>query len=49
VDIAFEDAYKLQKLIELLLEKWYIARYEEELLYSEISNISDDKQTERKR
>ena len=39
---------KLQKLIELLLEKWYVSRYEEELLYSDICDISEKKEEERK-
>lgn len=48
IDIDCGEAIKLQKLIELLLEKWYISRHEEELLYREICDISDKKQEERK-
>ena len=32
IDIDDGEAKKLQKLIEMLLDKWYIARYEEEKL-----------------
>ena len=38
----------MQKLIELLLEKWYVSRHEEEWLYSEICDISDEKEEMRK-
>ena len=48
IDIGCNEAIKLQKLIELLLEKWYVSRYEEELLYSEICGISDEKEDMRK-
>ena len=48
IDIDYKEAIKLQKLIELLLEKWYISRHEEELLYTEICDISDKKQEERR-
>lgn len=48
IDIDCDETIKLQKLIELLLEKWYISRHEEELLYREICDISDKKQEERK-
>lgn len=47
VDIDISEAKKLQKLIELLFDKWYIARHDEEELYNDISDISDKKQTER--
>lgn len=47
VDIDISEAKKLQKLIELLFDKWYMARHDEEELYNEISDISDKKQTER--
>ena len=49
VDIDISEAKKLQKLIELLFDKWYIARHDEEELYNEISDISDKKQAERVR
>lgn len=47
VDIDIAEAKKLQKLIELLFDKWYMARHDEEELYNEISDIADKKQTER--
>ena len=47
VEIDIAEAKKLQKLIELLFDKWYIARHDEEELYNDISDISDKKQTER--
>lgn len=47
VEIDISEAKKLQKLIELLFDKWYITRHDEEELYNEISDISDKKQTER--
>lgn len=34
---------EIEPLIELLIEKWYIARHDEELLYAEICDISDEK------
>lgn len=40
IDIEPWEAEKLIKLIELLIRQWYIARHDEELLYSEIDNIS---------
>ena len=48
VDIDQDEAQKLQKLIELLMDKWYIARHDEESLLNEIVDISDEKQQERK-
>ena len=48
VDIDVGEAQKLLKLIELLLEKWYIARHDEELLLSEITEIAEDKDAKRK-
>ena len=48
IDIDHDEAIKMQKLIELLLEKWYVSRHEEELLYSEICDISDEKEEMRK-
>ena len=49
VDIDISEAKKLQKLIELLFDKWYIARHDEEELLNDISDISDKKQAERLR
>ncbi len=47
IDINPEEAIKLKKVIELLLEKWYITRYEEEQLFKEVTDISDEKEKER--
>lgn len=47
VDIEPDEATILLKLIELLMEKWYINRYEEEQLCAEITSISDAKQEQR--
>lgn len=49
IDIEPTEAQKLIKLIEHLLEKWYVARHEEEQLYSEIMDIDTAKQDERRR
>ena len=48
VDVKPDEATKLLKLIELLLEKWYISRHEEEELYDSIVTIADEKAEERK-
>ena len=49
VDIEPDEAKKLIKLIELLIEKWYISRYEEEMLFKELKSIGDEKLTARNR
>lgn len=43
IDIHPDEAKKLLKLIELLIEKWYVARHEEEELYEDITGISEEK------
>ena len=48
IDIEPDEAKKLLKLIELLLEKWYIARHDEEMLLADIEEIADAKESERK-
>lgn len=48
IDIDEGEAEKLGKLIELLMEKWYIARHDEEKLLQEITLISEEKQEEKK-
>ena len=48
IDIDKNEAQKLRKLVDLFMDKWYIARHDEELLLNEISDISDEKQKERK-
>lgn len=47
IDIDEGEAEKLGKLIELLLEKWYIARHDEESLLNDITAIADEKKAER--
>lgn len=48
IDIDEGEAQKLMKLIELLIEKWYIARHDEEALFAEITGMADEKQVQRK-
>lgn len=43
VDVELDEAQKLLKLIELLIEKWYINRHDEEQLLLDITSIADDK------
>lgn len=43
IDVEPEEAEKLLKLIELLMEKWYIARRDEEALYKAITETGDAK------
>lgn len=49
VDIEPDEADKLIKLIELLMEQWYINRHEQEQLYSDIIGIDETKQVNRKK
>lgn len=49
VDIDSDEATKLLKLIEHLLQQWYINRYEQQQLYDDIINIDNAKQAERKK
>jgi hypothetical protein len=49
VDIEPDEAQKLIKLIEHLLEQWYINRHEQETLYADIIGIDTSKQSERKK
>lgn len=44
VDIDPDEAQSLLKLIELLIKQWYIDRFEQEQLYSDILNIDESKQ-----
>lgn len=43
INVDIGEAEKLLKLIELLIDKWYIARHDEEKLLTEISDIADTK------
>ena len=47
IDVDPGEAKKLIKLIELLIEKWYISRYDEEQLFDEISSMADEKESKR--
>ncbi len=47
VDIDSEEAEKLLKLIERLIEKWYIDRHDTETLYAEIIQTADQKEQDR--
>lgn len=47
VDVDPDEAEKLLKLIELLIDKWYIARHDEEELLANISNIADNKKQQK--
>lgn len=47
IDVDPDEAKKLLKLIELLFEKWYIARHDEEQLLEDIKDMADEKEAER--
>ena len=47
IEIDLDEANKLRRLIELLIDKWYIARHDEECLFADISGINEDKQAQR--
>lgn len=48
IDIDLDEAKKLLRLIEILLEKWYIARHDEEALCADIGEIANEKALQRK-
>ena len=48
IDIDNGEAKKLQKLIELLLDKWYIARHDEEELCVDIAKTAECKEEKRR-
>ena len=48
VDIDPDEAKKLLRLIELLFTDWYEQRHNREVLYQEIIEIDQDKQSLRK-
>lgn len=48
VDIDSDEAEKLLKLIEHLIEKWYIDRHETQSLFDEIIQTADQKEQKRK-
>lgn len=47
IDIDPDEAEKLLKLIELLIDKWYITRHDEEQLLNDIQNIAKDKSSKK--
>ncbi len=47
VDITPDESEKLLKLIELLIEKWYVQRHDEEELYNDIHNINTNKHAQK--
>ena len=47
VDVDPYEAEKLIKLIELLIDKWYISRHDEQQLYDDIVGINNEKQEQR--
>lgn len=48
VDIDVDEAKKLLRLIDVLLEKWYVARHDEEKLLQDITEIAEEKEKKRK-
>lgn len=48
IDVDPNEAQKLLKLIELLIQKWYIARHDEEQLLADITSMADAKESERR-
>ena len=47
IDVDPDEAQKLLKLIELLVDKWYISRHDEEQLLYDITAIADDKKSQK--
>lgn len=48
IDIEPDEAQKLIKLIELLIQQWYIERHNQQQLYADIIGIDNSKQNLRK-
>lgn len=49
IDIEPNEAQKLIKLIELLIQQWYIERHNQQQLYADIIGIDNSKQNLRKK
>lgn len=49
IDIEPDEAQKLIKLIELLIQQWYIERHNQQQLYADIIGIDNSKQNLRKK
>lgn len=47
IDVDLGEAEKLLRLIEHLIEKWYVDRYQTERLYTELEAISQKKNSQR--
>ena len=47
IDISPEEAGQLLSLIELLIDKWYVARHDEEELYKRITTANSSLQSKR--
>ena len=47
IDINPDDALKIVKVIELLIKQWYIERHEQQKLYSEVTSMSDEKDSQK--
>jgi len=48
VDIEPDEATKLLKMIELLINQWYVERHEQERLYADIIDMDEGMQAERR-
>lgn len=48
INIDPMEANKLIELIEFLIDQWYVNEHETELLFSEITEMNDEKQKQRK-
>ena len=42
-DVNLEEAGELLQIIELLIEKWYISRHDEEALYKRVTELAETK------
>lgn len=49
VEVTAEEVAVLRKLIELLMDKWYIAKHDEDNVFSEISGIASAMAIQRKK
>ena len=49
IDVEPAEADSLLQLIELLIDKWYISRHDEEELYSSIIKTKDEKEAQKKK
>ena len=47
IEVDSNEAEQLLKLIELLIDKWYISRHDEEQLLLDITDIANDKKSQK--